>query len=994
MLASDVDLSVASPTLRLTGAPPATKEWEPLFKLPEPAVGSFGFKPVVPPALQPLAHLRASTTTTALAADREVGAWSGRAGDAVSESSGGASGGVVAGSAEPRGPALADPDGISAAVCTLRKFRGLIEGMPGKPVAREPPPPREGLEPPPPPGGVTTAGRLTMRDAGWGGASGGAGDSGGGVRGWGSPLVAGAPPEVAAAVASSATGSAVIGTLLVPREHLMRATIAAAKWTRIRSTEYGTHAGDPCRMVLEMQRGFYTPFLNDMHDATGGDFEFTTEATPTAIQLNIGAINMMIQQGATDFTDHLLPGHRSNKRYAFKVTAGPTAKGEVDKRSMRRLGLLAVSDAAADASLGVSAATAAAAGSDSGAGADDKPRTATALVLRTATTTPSRLGTAATTGTTASALARRGESRGSGASPTRSGSRGRSGGGHGATLPLLSPAVADEAETHAAAPLVWHGERYMSASSAVQQTFMASKAKTLLRVGRGLAAAARAGDVRTMTRLVLKGEPVYLDPRTWYEREGHEEGPEGDTPATNPHVVTTDAMVKAPVDWADVGGETALMAAVRASAPEAVRALLQMGADTTVVNAAGETAISIGTAMVAAATEALRKHASGAVAARKAAGEVMAVLDDRSLLQVAADGDLKRAKYLLAAAGVDVNVTNQYGMTPLHFAVMREDDDMVRLLMEAGANPRARNNLGQTPLTMADDARGVRGRERLAAAFTAGRAEDAERRRKLAEAAEHRQAERAELAAFERQLRTLTRGTAAAKTLVAVTHIVDAAATAARSARGTETTAAAAAAATGSSARGGPLVLPPTDHEVAYGRSHAAMTRYERDGRAATARRAASAAASARPLSAAMTAARPTLNGTTTVAPPIPRARPGGGGAAAASPSRSPRAKDAAATLYDDAERRHVDEYVAVSARAGAVAAARGRVAAARPKGLTGSATLPPTLAPGTSAAVLDTYRQFYSAPAPPPSDRTFDLWFKAHISPAARAKLAAPPRE
>ena len=45
--------------------------------------------------------------------------------------------------------------------------------------------------------------------------------------------------------------------------------------------------------------------------------------------------------------------------------------------------------------------------------------------------------------------------------------------------------------------------------------------------------------------------------------------------------------------------------------------------------------------------------------------------------------------------GADVNITNEYGSTPLHYAKTTEQ---TKLLLEAGANPNTKNNFGETPL--------------------------------------------------------------------------------------------------------------------------------------------------------------------------------------------------------------------------------------------------------------------------------------------------------
>src|SRR6185503_15257433 len=50
---------------------------------------------------------------------------------------------------------------------------------------------------------------------------------------------------------------------------------------------------------------------------------------------------------------------------------------------------------------------------------------------------------------------------------------------------------------------------------------------------------------------------------------------------------------------------------------------------------------------------------------------------------------------------VDVNVGQQDGTTPLHWAVDRDRPDIVQMLIRAGANVKAANRYGATPLWLA-----------------------------------------------------------------------------------------------------------------------------------------------------------------------------------------------------------------------------------------------------------------------------------------------------
>lgn len=55
----------------------------------------------------------------------------------------------------------------------------------------------------------------------------------------------------------------------------------------------------------------------------------------------------------------------------------------------------------------------------------------------------------------------------------------------------------------------------------------------------------------------------------------------------------------------------------------------------------------------------------------------------------------------LIAAGADVNAMQHGGWTPLHAAALHGNVPLVRLLLEAGANPAAKNDTGQTPAALA-----------------------------------------------------------------------------------------------------------------------------------------------------------------------------------------------------------------------------------------------------------------------------------------------------
>ena len=70
-----------------------------------------------------------------------------------------------------------------------------------------------------------------------------------------------------------------------------------------------------------------------------------------------------------------------------------------------------------------------------------------------------------------------------------------------------------------------------------------------------------------------------------------------------------------------------------------------------------------------------------------------------ALHDAAMAGDLERVKELLAC-GAEVNSFDSIGYTALHYAAKDQNTALVRLLLEAGADPNAQDvrNIGNTPL--------------------------------------------------------------------------------------------------------------------------------------------------------------------------------------------------------------------------------------------------------------------------------------------------------
>jgi ankyrin repeat protein len=71
---------------------------------------------------------------------------------------------------------------------------------------------------------------------------------------------------------------------------------------------------------------------------------------------------------------------------------------------------------------------------------------------------------------------------------------------------------------------------------------------------------------------------------------------------------------------------------------------------------------------------------------------------EERLFRAAMNGDLAEVKRLVIDCGIDPNIQDDEGWTPLHNAASNDYLNVVKLLLEHGADPNIQDNDGETPL--------------------------------------------------------------------------------------------------------------------------------------------------------------------------------------------------------------------------------------------------------------------------------------------------------
>lgn len=128
----------------------------------------------------------------------------------------------------------------------------------------------------------------------------------------------------------------------------------------------------------------------------------------------------------------------------------------------------------------------------------------------------------------------------------------------------------------------------------------------------------------------------------------------------------------------DLVEATPFLLAARSADLDAMRLLLDHGADPLVTTRGGNTALTL---------------ASGVVFLEGGFGQ----------FEGPPKSDVLEAARMLLELGADVNAANDQGQTALHGAVYRAADDLIRFLVRAGARTAAEDAAGRTPLRLAEE---------------------------------------------------------------------------------------------------------------------------------------------------------------------------------------------------------------------------------------------------------------------------------------------------
>ena len=179
--------------------------------------------------------------------------------------------------------------------------------------------------------------------------------------------------------------------------------------------------------------------------------------------------------------------------------------------------------------------------------------------------------------------------------------------------------------------------------------------------------------------------------------------------ATNGNAAMIATLLKAgaQVDAALPSGETALLVAASSGNADAVRTLLQHGADvrtrerlfgqTALMIAAAENHPEVCKALIAAGSEVDARIPPTQAAGRQGGLSNSASGEFTALMYAARQGSIAAAGALIAA-GADLEKGDPSGVRPLRLALFNGHFDFAAMLIEAGANINAADDVGRTPV--------------------------------------------------------------------------------------------------------------------------------------------------------------------------------------------------------------------------------------------------------------------------------------------------------
>ena len=131
---------------------------------------------------------------------------------------------------------------------------------------------------------------------------------------------------------------------------------------------------------------------------------------------------------------------------------------------------------------------------------------------------------------------------------------------------------------------------------------------------------------------------------------------------------------------------------LEAKKADAVKYLIELGADVSILDNKHHTALDYANALgLTQLIGEMSKYSTGTTDA----------YGNTPLHQSCYNGQSEVVKAMLAEKTVDINVCNDEGITPLYFAVMRNNLFITELLLEAGADADKKDNHGNTPLHLA-----------------------------------------------------------------------------------------------------------------------------------------------------------------------------------------------------------------------------------------------------------------------------------------------------